>query len=283
MFSPACYCFVRVPELPEVETVRRSLIPHLVGRRVASVWARAIKLREGIVPSEWQRLVGMELLTIERTGKFLIARFERASALFHLGMSGRMLLARPDNELAPHTHLRLGFDGDFELRFADARRFGAAIVRSAATLARHRSLQALGVDPLTGDVEGALLAAARSRSPIRSVLLDQRVLAGLGNIYANEALYRAGIRPLRQMRTVGRVRLPALAAAIRKVLIQALEAGGTTLRDGGFVDAAGKNGAFAVQLAVYGRDGQPCEECGATIVRQMATGRSAYFCPRCQR
>lgn len=272
-----------MPELPEVETVRQSLIPRLVGRRVASAWARPIKLREGIVPSEWQRLVGMELLAIERTGKFLIARFERASALFHLGMSGRIVLVRPDGEPAPHTHLRLGFDGNLELRFADPRRFGAAIVRSPATLARHRSLRALGVDPLTGDIEAALLAVARSRSPVRSVLLDQRVLAGLGNIYANEALHRAGIRPLRQMRTVGRARLPALAAAIREVLGEALKAGGTTLRDRGFVDADGADGAFAIQLAVYGRDGQACEECGATIVRRMATGRSAYFCPRCQR
>ncbi len=273
-----------MPELPEVETVRRSLEPHLVGRRVVAVEARPVRLREGIEPADWRaRIEGTRFAALERRGKYLIAHGERAAALFHLGMSGRLVLARPQEPFAPHTHLVLRLEGGVEVRFIDPRRFGVAVVLDPAALAAHPSLARLGPDPLRGDAEGALAAAGRSRSPIRSVLLDQRVLAGLGNIYANEALALARISPLRRADRVAPRRLAALAAAVRQVLTAALDAGGTTLRDGGFVNAAGDGGYFAVSLAVYGREGQPCAGCGGAIVRRVLAGRSAFYCPRCQR
>ena len=273
-----------MPELPEVETVRRSLAPHLVGRRVLGVDARPVRLREGIEPSDWRRaIVGTRVTGLERRGKYLIAHGEQAAALFHLGMSGRLLLTRPRQPRAPHTHLVLQLEGGLELRFVDPRRFGVAAVLEPAELAAHPSLARLGPDPLHGDVEAALAGAARTHSPIRSVLLDQHVLAGLGNIYANEALAQARISPLRRADAIAPPRLLALAAAVREVLAAALVAGGTTLRDGGFVDAAGGGGDFAVNLAVYGREGQPCARCGGAIVRRVLAGRSAFYCPRCQR
>jgi len=274
-----------VPELPEVETVRLSLAPHLVGHRVVKVEARRISLREGIEPASWRaRFTGTRILALERRGKYLLARAERAVALFHLGMSGRMVLRRPDESREAHTHLVLRMDHGLEVRFVDPRRFGVAVVLRAEELETHPGLGRLGVDPLGDGMHEALRrAAARSRAPIRSVLLDQTVLAGLGNIYANEALARAGISPLRRARAISSKRVGVLAAAVRRVLEEALEAGGTTLRDGGFVNASGDGGYFSVRLLVYGREGEPCVGCGAAIRRRVLTGRSVFYCPRCQR
>ncbi len=276
--------FAAVPELPEVETVRRSLAPHMVGCRVVAVEARAVKLREGIRPSDWERRIrGTRVTALERRGKYLIAKAERAAGVFHLGMSGRMVVRRPGDAREPHTHLVLGFDHGREVRFIDPRRFGVAAVVALSRLESHPGLARLGPDPVEGDVEGALRAARASRSPIRSVLLDQTVLAGVGNIYACEALARARISPLRRACAISERRIAELAGAVRAVLAEALEAGGTTLRDGGFVNAQGDGGYFAVRLAVYGREGEPCLRCGGAIARRVLTGRSAYYCPRCQR
>jgi len=274
-----------VPELPEVETVRRSLAPHLVGHRVVGVWARRIRLREGINPRSWrERVEGARITSLERRGKYLLAYADGAVALFHLGMSGRMVLRRPEEAHEPHTHLVLRMDHGLEVRFIDPRRFGVAVVLRVEALEAHPGLGRLGVDPLSEGMHEALrLAAARSRAPIRSVLLDQTVLAGLGNIYANEALARAGISPLRRARSISNQRIGALADSVREVLSEALEARGTTLRDGGFVNASGNGGYFAVRLIVYGREGEPCVTCGAPIRRRVLTGRSVYYCPKCQR
>jgi formamidopyrimidine-DNA glycosylase len=274
-----------VPELPEVEIVRRSLAPHLVGHRVVSVRARRIALREGIEPTSWHEMVrGSRILALERRGKYLLAHGERAVALFHLGMSGRLVLSNPDEAVEPHTHLVMGMDHGVHVRFIDPRRFGVAVVLHPEEVAAHHGLASLGADPLVDGLDEALSrAAAGSRAPIRNVLLDQTRLAGLGNIYANEALARAGISPLRRARAISAARLAALAAGIREVLGEALEAGGTTLRDGGFVNASGDGGYFAVKLSVYGREGQRCLRCGGTIIRRVLAGRSAFYCPRCQR
>lgn len=274
-----------VPELPEVETVRLSLAPYLVGHRVVAVEARRIALREGIEPASWRaRFTGARIVALERRGKYLLARTERAVALFHLGMSGRMVLRRPAEPREPHTHLILRMDHGLEVRFIDPRRFGVAVVLRPEELEAHPGLGRLGVDPLSDGTQEALRrATARSRAPIRSVLLDQTVLAGVGNIYANEALARAGISPLRRARSISDRRIVALAGAVRQVLEEALEAGGTTLRDGGFVNASGDGGYFAVGLLVYGREDEPCVACGAPIRRRVLTGRSAFYCPRCQR
>ena len=274
-----------VPELPEVETVRLSLAPHLVGHRVVEVEARRIRLREGIEPTSWRnRLKGTRILALERRGKYLLARAEAAVALFHLGMSGRMVLRRPEEPRDPHTHLVLRMDHGLEMRFIDPRRFGVAVVLRPEEVEGHPGLGRLGADPLSEGMHDVLRrAAAGSRAPIRSVLLDQTVLAGLGNIYANEALARAGISPLRRARAISARRIDALASAVRQVLEEALEVGGTTLRDGGFVNASGEGGYFSVRLMVYGREGEPCLACGTPIRRRVLTGRSVFYCPKCQR
>ncbi len=274
-----------MPELPEVETIRRSLAPHLVGRRAVAVEASPVRLRAGIDPEDWRAgVVGARLGALGRRGKYLLADFGRSTAIVHLGMSGRMALVPRAAPCAAHTHLRLGFEEDCELRLIDPRRFGMAVVVASESVGSLPFLAELGVDALDGDIEAPLVAAAaRSASPIRSLLLDQTVLAGLGNIYAAEALARSGVHPLRRASSIARARVIRLAAAVKAVLADALAAGGTTLADGGFSDAAGNAGYFAVRLAVYGRAGLPCARCGGPIRRRIAGGRSAFFCPRCQR
>lgn len=273
-----------VPELPEVETVRRSLSRALCGRRVVGVEARDVRLRDGIDPAHWPPLIGLELEAVDRRGKYLVARFGPLAAVLHLGMSGRLLVVPSAAPPAPHTHLTVRFAGEVELRFVDPRRFGSATVYPIDALPRVSCLAGLGPDALCEDAGRAVaVAAARSRAPIRNMLLDQRILAGLGNIYATEALARAGIRPTRPGRSLGATRLARLGGAIAEVLGDALAAGGTTLDDGGFQDAEGNAGYFAVELLVYGREGRPCKACGTTIRRVVVAGRSAFYCPRCQR
>ncbi|MEW6337699.1 MAG: bifunctional DNA-formamidopyrimidine glycosylase/DNA-(apurinic or apyrimidinic site) lyase [Acidobacteriota bacterium] len=273
-----------MPELPEVETIRRSLLPRVLGRRVERVEARAVRLREGIRPSDWRAMAGCAVEAIERRGKYLIFLCGARAEVFHLGMSGRLTVAPPTLSRPSHTHLVQHLSDGFELRFTDPRRFGAALAMPAARLGGHAALRGLGPDAWTGAFEASLRGRARgSRVPIRNLLLDQSVLAGLGNIYANEALARAGIRPERAASAVPRGRLALLEATIRQVLDDALRAGGTTLDDEGFEDAAGARGYFAVELLVYGRQGQPCRSCGAAVRKVVLANRSAFFCPRCQR
>jgi formamidopyrimidine-DNA glycosylase len=273
-----------MPELPEVETVRRSLLPHLVGRRVEGVVAHPVRLRAGIVPGDWEALSGRIIRGIERRGKYLIFDLGDGFAVIHLGMSGRLCVAERGTACAPHTHLRLALGGGGELRFVDPRRFGVAVVLAVDQLADFAPLAGLGCEPLAAEATEALVeASARSRVPIRNLLLDQTVLAGVGNIYANEALARAGISPARRACTIARRRIVRLADCVREVLADALEAGGTTLADGGFADASGESGYFARSLRVYDREGLPCTACGSAIRRRVLSGRSIYFCSRCQR
>jgi formamidopyrimidine-DNA glycosylase len=274
-----------MPELPEVETVRRSVSAVLLGFRVEGVQVAAVKMRLPLDGELWGRRVpGRRLEALERRGKYLLARFEDSGAIIHLGMSGRLLVAAPEQPVLPHTHLVLRFEGGRELRFVDPRRFGFAVVMPIGELEAFPPLPELGPDPLTGDVESALTAAARrQRAPVRSILLDQRVLAGIGNIYACEALFRAGIRPEKSVADLSAGRRARLAVAIREVLREALAVGGTTLADGGFSASDGRAGYFAVQLAVYDREGAPCLCCSRPVRRQVLAGRSAYYCPSCQR
>jgi len=273
-----------VPELPEVETVRRSLLPHLTGRRVVGVEASRIRLRLGIEPEEWRSFEGVLVRSIARHGKYLVLLSDEVSAVLHLGMSGRLSIAEPKTPRGRHTHLVLGLDSGRELRFVDPRRFGSAVVRPTGGVLLAPPLVLVGADPLV-DTAGAFLrqAAARTRVPIRNLLLDQTVLAGIGNIYANEALARAGIHPGRAACGLSRRRVERLVESVRSVLLEAIEAGGTTLEDGGFADVTGDAGSFAVDLAVYGRADQPCRGCGRPIQRIVISSRSAFFCPRCQR
>jgi formamidopyrimidine-DNA glycosylase len=275
---------VAVPELPEVETVRRSLVPGVVGRRVEAVACSGARLRLPVDAEAWRRLtVGRRIEGLDRRGKYLLLGFGDAVGVIHLGMSGRIALAPASSPRARHTHLELALEGGLALRLVDPRRFGVAVALDAAELEAFPPIAALGSDPLHDDIVPALVRARRSRVAIRNVLLDQRIIAGIGNIYANEALHRAAVHPATPAARLGPRRMRRLAAAIGSVLDEALQTGGTTLRDGGFVDAAGEAGRFVVWLAVYGRAGEPCPRCGAPIKRLALGGRSAFFCPRCQR
>lgn len=272
-----------MPELPEVETIRRSLLPRLQGARIVAAAASGLPLRQPVDVQGWRACVGARLAGITRRGKYLIFDLGDAAAVLHLGMSGRLLVQQSADATPPHTHLSVGFEGGQELRFVDPRRFGVAVLLPAAEAGDYPPLARLGVDPLDGDLAAALGSLAGSRAPIRNALLDQSRIAGLGNIYANEALARAGIRPTVPAGRLSPARRARMTDAIRETLQDALTAGGTTLQDGGYVDAAGEGGYFAVALQVYGREGQPCQRCGRAIRRTVLAARSAFYCPRCQR
>ena len=274
-----------MPELPEVETVRRTLLPAL-GATITGVTTSGKLLRLGAkvpVPA-LRKLIGARLVGVRRIGKYLLVDTDRGAAiLVHLGMSGRLRVTAATDLPAPHTHVQIALDGARELRFSDPRRFGSVDVVTPSGEMTHASLRVLGPDPITSVVDGAhLYARSRGRrTPLKVFILDQAVLAGVGNIYASEALWRAGLRPTRQAATLTATRAGQLASAIRAVLEHALEHGGTTLRD--FVDADGSAGEHADYLDVYGRDGQPCPRCTRAIRRTVLGGRATYDCTCCQR
>ncbi len=274
-----------MPELPEVETVRRTLAP-AVGGVITTVVTSGKPLRLGTkVPVKALRaLVGARLVGLRRLGKYLLVDTDRdAAILVHLGMSGRFRLVDATSDPAPHTHVTLGLDGGRALRFSDPRRFGQVDVVPCAAESTHAALAVLGPDPIAGVVTGAHLHARSrgKRTPLKSFVLDQGVIAGVGNIYASEALWQVGLRPTRLAHTLTVAKADELAVAIRTVLEHALDHGGTTLRD--FVDADGSSGEHADYLLVYGRDGQPCTRCGKPIRRTVLGGRATFHCATCQR
>ena len=280
-----------MPELPEVETVRRGLAPHLVGRRIVRVDQRRPDLRWPMPPDLVQVLTGAQVTGLRRRSKYILADLDRdAALLLHLGMSGRVRIEgeglgqfHHDPAVLPrHDHLVLTTEDGTTITLNDARRFGAVdLVRSQD----HPLLAALGPEPLDDDFTPARLAAALAgrRTPIKAALLDQRIVAGLGNIYVCEALFRAGIHPTRPAGRIGPERVARLHAAIREVLWQAIEAGGSSLRD--HRQTSGELGYFQHSFRVYGREGQPClrEGCGGTLKRIVQGGRSTWYCPACQR
>jgi formamidopyrimidine-DNA glycosylase len=274
-----------VPELPEVETIVRGLSPVLRGRRVAGVWgsglplhlARAVDLGALRAVS-----VGRAFAGARRIGKYILLEVEGGAGAgvgVHLGMTGRLRVQPAGAPRDRHTHVVFRLDGDDELRFVDPRRFGW--VAAGAPLAALPELADLGPDPLA-DLDAAALEAALAgvRAPIKAFLLDQRRIAGIGNIYACEALFLAGVHPTAPAGRVRR-RAPALLAAVREALEGGIARRGTTLRD--YVDADGLPGDNAGALLVYGREGLPCPRCGAAVRRRVDAGRSTFFCPRCQR
>jgi formamidopyrimidine-DNA glycosylase len=284
-----------MPELPEVETVRRTLAP-AVGLRITELWTSGFPLRlNHPVPALALRgaVVGRTIEAVRRWGKYLLIDVAGgpASILVHLGMSGRLLLMDARQPRPLHTHVAFALASGrgravgHELRYADPRRFGLVDVVVRGQERAHPALAGLGVDPLHGGLTGELLYTA-SRGVRRSVklfLLDQRMLAGVGNIYASEALWVAGIRPTMAARLLSRPRAEALSQAVHEVFARALDHGGTSLRD--FVSAAGHVGDNAHYLHVYDRAGLPCPRpgCGQIIRRTVLQGRSTFHCPRCQR
>ena len=275
-----------MPELPEVETVARTLRPRLVGRTIVAVETSGLALR---APLDEARLVracgGARVEAIERLGKYLLLHLSsREVLLAHLGMSGRFVLASQQAPRPAHLHVRLVLgDEDEELRYIDPRRFGMIVVYRAEEVGQAPELAVLGPDPLSERFTPTYLLGALqgSRRDIKQFLLDQSQVAGLGNIYVCEALFRARISPRRRTNTLGPRRAERLHQVIREVLEEALAHRGTTFRD--YVDAAGEPGGNQFHLDVYGREGESCTACGARVVRLVQGARSTFFCPRCQR
>lgn len=270
-----------MPELPEVETTRRGLEPHVVGRRIRAVLVREAKLRLP-VPNALRGIVGDRITAIRRRAKYLI--FELAGGrqiLVHLGMTGSLRVCRPAAPHRKHDHVALTLAGGRQVRFHDPRRFGVVLMVPDAPA--HPLLRALGPEPLAAEFDpDHLRHACRTRqAAIKTVIMDGKVVVGVGNIYASEALFRAGVRPTAPAGRIGAARLARLVAAIKEVLAEAIAAGGTTLQD--FRGADGKPGAFRAHLRMYGRAGQPCPVCGRAIRRQVVAGRATYWCARCQR
>lgn len=269
-----------MPELPEVETTRRGLQAHVVGRRLDGWALRNPALRWPVeIPA---LLKGHRLLALNRRAKYLLFQFPPGVLLLHLGMSGSLrLVSAPAPKPQRHDHVDLTFSGGKVLRLNDPRRFGCIRWQPGAAEA-HPLLAHLGMEPLSDGLTGRHLkdCAKNRKVAVKSFIMDSRVLVGVGNIYAAESLFLAGIRP---STAAGRVTLKgfaALAESIKQVLNQAVEAGGTTLRD--FVGGDGRPGYFRRQLNVYGRTGKPCRRCGAVLKQRRIGGRSTVFCPRCQ-
>jgi formamidopyrimidine-DNA glycosylase len=273
-----------MPELPEVETVRRALARRLPGRTIVAVDVREPRLRTRLRRAELRRrLLERRCVGLGRRAKYLLVELSDAQVLVvHLGMSGRLALVPGTAVLEPHTHVRLRLDSGEELRFSDQRRFGMFFVLEAARWMRHPRFAHLGPEPLGPEFTAAYMheRARGLRRPMKNFLMDSSVVVGVGNIYASEALHEAGVHPAA---VAGRLRLERwerVQRAVRRTLQRALRAGGTTLAD--FRSADGRAGEFQVQLRVYGRDGEPCARCGRTIRRLVQAGRSTFYCPGCQ-
>ncbi|WP_440224017.1 bifunctional DNA-formamidopyrimidine glycosylase/DNA-(apurinic or apyrimidinic site) lyase [Dokdonella sp. MW10] len=270
-----------MPELPEVETTRRGIAPHLVGRRVVSLAIRQPRLRWPIPDALRERLTGQRIDAIERRAKYLLVHAGTGSALIHLGMSGSLRVLDRDVAPALHDHYDWQLDSGKILRYTDPRRFGCLLWQPDGTT--HDLLAALGPEPLSDAFDGDLLwrEARNRKAAVKVFIMDQAVVVGVGNIYAAEALFAARIHPARAAGAVSRERYARLADAIRTILAYAITRGGTTLRD--FISPDGVPGYFEQELFVYGRAGEPCRVC-ATPIRVVELGqRSTFYCPRCQR
>jgi formamidopyrimidine-DNA glycosylase len=270
-----------MPELPEVETTRRGLLPHVEGRRITAVTLRRPDLRWPIPPEIEALLPGQRVDGVRRRAKYLLMDTAAGSALLHLGMTGSLRVLAADTPLKPHDHVDLALDSGRVLRFNDPRRFGCLLWQAPGQA--HPLLQVLGPEPLAAEFDGAyLFARSRGRkAPVKSFLMDQRVVVGVGNIYAAESLYRAGISPLRAAGRVSRERYVALAAAVKEILAYAITRGGTTLRD--FISPDGAPGYFEQELSAYGRAGQPCPACGRALKQRSIGQRASVWCGHCQR
>ncbi|MEF8982862.1 bifunctional DNA-formamidopyrimidine glycosylase/DNA-(apurinic or apyrimidinic site) lyase [Thiohalorhabdus sp.] len=276
-----------MPELPEVEVTRQGIAPHLEGRLLRGAQVRESRLRWP-VPADLDALVrDREVAAVRRRAKYLIldlARSDRPTTalLIHLGMSGSLRVVPEATPLHRHDHLDLRIEGGSVLRLRDPRRFGA-VLWTETEPEGHERLAGLGPEPLGHELTGAYLyRRSRGRTAtVKAFLMDASVVVGVGNIYASEALFRAGIHPGRAAGRLGRTRYTRLAGAVQQILTEAIAAGGTTLRD--FTDSEGAPGYFRQQLAVYGHEGAPCPGCGRALRRAVIAQRASFFCTRCQR
>jgi formamidopyrimidine-DNA glycosylase len=275
-----------MPELPEVETIRRGLALKMTGRRIVRAELRRPDLRRPFPPLLDRRLNGARVGELGRRGKYLLIELDDdGTLLLHLGMSGRIVASGNNTEDAKHDHVVLALDDGTVVRFNDPRRFGLMDYMRRGEEMQHPLLAGMGPEPLGDGFDGKYLAAALAGklTPIKAALLDQRIVAGLGNIYVCEALYRAGLSPRRLAGTIASARAARLADAIRSVLTEAIEAGGSSLRD--YVQADGELGYFQHRWAVYGKEGEPCPGCTCAegVRRIVQSGRSTFFCAKKQR
>jgi formamidopyrimidine-DNA glycosylase len=271
-----------MPELPEVETTRRGLEPHVVGKRIRQVVVRNPNLRWPVPRDLARRLEGEEVRAIRRRGKYLLFDCLAGHLLVHLGMSGKLSIVPAATPARKHDHIDLRLEDANAVRLTDPRRFGA-MLWLATPAERHALLAGLGLEPFEKEFTGKALAAfARGRKvAVKQFLMNARVVTGVGNIYASEALFRAGVHPLSPAGRISAARWDRIAKAVRETLLRAVEKGGTTLRD--FASTDGSPGYFLAECAVYGREGKPCPRCRAKVKAIRQGQRSTFFCPRCQR
>ena len=274
-----------MPELPEVETVKRALVPRLEGRRIQRVEVLRRDLRFPLPDDFETRLQGRRVEHMGRRAKYILAFLDDGQVwITHLGMTGA-LLGEDAASNSPHVHIRFTLDDGSRLLFRDPRRFGYMTLAETATLDRHPFFQHLGPEPLDESFTGAVLAKLLKgkTAPIKTAIMDQRVVVGVGNIYACEALYTAGLSPRRKAGTVTGGRAERLVAAIKETLKAAIDAGGSSIRD--YVSPSGAIGDFQLRVKVYGREGEPCSccSCATGIQRIVQAGRSTFFCPKIQR
>ena len=274
-----------MPELPEVEVSRQGLLPYLPGQRIVDAIFRTPKLRHDLPPSLTSRLAGLRVDTILRRGKYLLFDCESARGggwlILHLGMSGSLRLVVPDAPIQKHDHVDLVF-ARTTLRFRDPRRFGLLLWHEGADVERHPLMAVLGIEPLSEVFDGDWLYAQtrRRRSPIKPLLMDSHLIVGIGNIYASESLFKAGISPLRAANRISLQRYRILVPAIRSTLETSIAAGGSSVRD--YVHSDGGAGCFQLSCAVYDRSGDPCVRCGAPVRAIRQAGRTSFYCPACQ-
>jgi formamidopyrimidine-DNA glycosylase len=270
-----------MPELPEVETIANGLNKRVAGDRIESVWVGSKPEPLKSTAQEISRtLEGAEIQRVRRVGKHIVIDLRSLSSsgasqwIVHLGMTGRMLVVSPETELPKHTHLVAKLKSGRELRFVDPRRFGRLEVR-------HEDFSGPGAEPLEITAEEFAGLFHRSKAPIKAALLNQKLLHGVGNIYADEALFRAGVRSRRRANTLTHAELNKLYAGLQKVLKAAIAAGGSSVSD--YVDADGEEGFFQIQHRVYGREGKPCLKCKTPIKKIVVGGRGTHYCPKCQK
>jgi formamidopyrimidine-DNA glycosylase len=270
-----------MPELPEVETIRRGLAPLIANQRVAGLTVREKRLRWPIAAGLNRRVEGQQIRSISRRAKYLLLELDNGYLVIHLGMSGSLRFLNEPTPLLKHDHYDIHLTGGALIRYNDPRRFGSLHLTTSPET--HPLLRALGPEPLSSEFNGNYLwHRSRGRKVgIKQLIMNGRIVVGVGNIYANEALFRAGIRPTRPAGRIARHRIDRLCAEIRAVLEDALRSGGTTLRD--FVGSDGQPGYFSQSLSVYERAGFPCPRCSDTIRRRVIAQRASYYCPACQR
>jgi formamidopyrimidine-DNA glycosylase len=270
-----------MPELPEIETIKRGLAPHLAGVSLQGAIIRYPSLRWPIPADLDSKLANQQIIEVRRRGKYLLFLLSEGTLICHLGMSGSLRLVQAEKPLLPHDHVDILLSSGQLLRYNDPRRFGAILWTNTA-FEEHPLLQSMGIEPLSVDFTGAYLKAlsAKHKSPIKSFLMNSKIIAGIGNIYAAEALFLAAINPQTKTNQLSNRQCEELVAAIKSVLHKAIDAGGTTLKD--YVNSEGKPGYFSQQLYVYGRAGLPCRQCSHVLQSIQLGQRSTVFCPHCQ-